>query len=258
MDKRIGVQYYTIRKQCQTLEDFEQSCKKVSEIGYRIVQISGVNFDAKEMKGILDKYNLQVVTTHRNFQDFLENLEEVIEYNRILGAELCGIGAMPSDYRNFPERWTDFIDKSNIICQTLKKEKMYFGYHNHSFEFAKINGTTLYERLIRETDPEVFRFIVDTYWVQSAGKNPSDMIRRLGNRAMAVHFKDMTVDLKEWENPRMTEVGNGNFCWDEIIAACVDAGTKWAIVEQDDNHIDEDPFKAIRISYEYLKTKGFV
>ena len=32
MDKRIGAQYYTIRDFCQTLDDFEKSCEKVSTI----------------------------------------------------------------------------------------------------------------------------------------------------------------------------------------------------------------------------------
>jgi len=42
MDKRIGAQLYTIREFCKTLEDFDESCKKVSEMGYKVVQLSGI------------------------------------------------------------------------------------------------------------------------------------------------------------------------------------------------------------------------
>ena len=42
MDKRIGAQYYTIRDFCQTLDDFEKSCEKVSKIGYKTVQLSAI------------------------------------------------------------------------------------------------------------------------------------------------------------------------------------------------------------------------
>ena len=42
MDKRIGAQYYTIRDFCGTLDDFDYSCKKISEIGYKTVQLSGI------------------------------------------------------------------------------------------------------------------------------------------------------------------------------------------------------------------------
>ena len=41
MDKRIGAQYFTLREFIQTVEDFEETCRKVSEMGYKIVQISG-------------------------------------------------------------------------------------------------------------------------------------------------------------------------------------------------------------------------
>jgi len=74
MDKRIGAQYYTIREHLKTMEDFELSCQKVAAIGYKIVQISGTPLPAKEMREVLDKYGLSVVTTHRKFDDFKANL----------------------------------------------------------------------------------------------------------------------------------------------------------------------------------------
>ena len=36
---RIGVQFYTLRDHCKTLEEFSESLKKVAEIGYKTVQI---------------------------------------------------------------------------------------------------------------------------------------------------------------------------------------------------------------------------
>ena len=38
----IGAQFYTLRDHCKTLEDFSESLRKVKEIGYDYVQISGV------------------------------------------------------------------------------------------------------------------------------------------------------------------------------------------------------------------------
>ena len=59
MDNRIGAQFFTIRNFCKTIEDFEESCKKVSEIGYKVVQLSGIgDFKAEEVKAVLDKYHL--------------------------------------------------------------------------------------------------------------------------------------------------------------------------------------------------------
>ena len=258
MDKHIGAQYFTIREHTKTIEDFEASCKKIAEIGYKIVQISGTSLAAADMRPILDKYGLKCVTTHKGYNDFINDIEGVIEYNRILGCDLCGLGSMPESHFMSDEGITKFIEEIKPACERLKAEGMYFGYHNHAFEYVRRNGRIPFDRLVEETDPEVFCFILDTYWVQSGGRCPEKEIERLGKRVMAVHFKDYTIEAIGWTAPaRMTHVGEGNLNWDGIIEACEKAGTRWALVEQDGNHIDSDPFKALTLSYNYLTTKGF-
>lgn len=253
MDRRIGAQYYTLRDYIQTIEDFDETCRKVKEIGYQLIQISGTSLPAKDMREVIDKYGLQVVTTHRDFDDFVNNIDEVIDYNKTLGCELCGLGGLPKPMRNSMESLNQFIEQVNVIARRLKKEGMFFGYHNHAFEFAKHDDKTMMEHLIEETDPETVKFIVDTYWVQVGGKNPADFIRELGERAMAIHFKDMKATIQN--TSAIAEVGVGNFDWDAIIRACDEAGSRWALVEQD--FCDDNPFTCIKTSYDYLKTKGF-
>lgn len=250
MDKYIGAQYYTIRDFTQSVEDFDLACKKISDIGYKTVQISGTPLGAKEMREVLDKYGLKVLTSHRSYDDFLKNIDEIIDYNKTLGCDLCGIGGY------FGEK-NKFFDTIGGVCDTLKSEGMYFGYHNHSFEFIKEDGVAFIDRLIEETDPEVFNFIADTYWIHVGGRNPAEFIKRLGKRAMAVHFKDYSPKPEDWGVPEMREIGRGNLDWDGIIDACEKAGTRWAIVEQDGNHIENDPFLALSVSYKFLKEKGF-
>lgn len=253
MDRRIGAQYYTLREYAKTIEDFEETCRKVSDIGYQIVQISGTPLGAAEMKKVLDRYGLEVVTTHRSFDDFQKDLGEIMEYNRTLGCVLCGVGAMPGWARESKENLSRFIREAGDIAARLREEGLYFGYHNHAFEFAKIDGTFIMDRLIAETDPEAFRFIVDTYWLQAGGMEPASFIRKLGGRAMAVHFKDLKANTDN--TTEMAEIGEGNLDWDGIIKACDEAGAEWALVEQD--VCRRDPFESMKISYHYLVGKGF-
>lgn len=83
--------------------------------------------------------------------------------------------------------------------------------------------------------------------------DPVSFLKKLGHRAMAVHFKDLKVNVDN--TTEMAEVGEGNLDWDGIIAACEEAGTKWALVEQD--VCRNDPFASMKMSYEYLCGKGF-
>ena len=166
MDKRIGAHYFTLREYTRTIEDFEETCRKVSEIGYKIVQISGTPLGAAEMKPILDRYGLEVVTTHRSFDDFQKDLVEIMDYNRTLGCKLCGVGCMPGWARESSEALSRFIREANEMAAKLKEEGFYFGYHNHAIEFARLDGKFIMDRLVEETDPDAFRFSLDTYWLQ--------------------------------------------------------------------------------------------
>lgn len=253
MNRQIGAQYYTLREHIKTIEGFDETCRRVKEIGYQIVQISGTPLKAADMKPILDKYGLQVVVTHRAYDDFVEHIDEIIDYNKTLGCPLCGIGSMPKKYCESREALEEFIAGINHAAGELKKEGLYLGYHNHAFEFVKLDGRFIMDYLIEETDPEQIKFIVDTYWLQVGGMNPAEYIKKLGNRAMAIHFKDLKA--KTDNTVTMAEIGEGNLNWDEIIQACDEAGAQWALVEQD--RCERDPFESMKISYEYLTKKGF-
>lgn len=122
MDKNIGAQFFTVREYMKSIEDFDSTCRKISETGYKLVQISASPLKAAEMREVLDKYNLKAVTTHRGFDDFLKDIDEIIDYNKTLGSDLCGIGMMPAEYGESAETLRKFINKANKICEILKRK----------------------------------------------------------------------------------------------------------------------------------------
>ena len=256
MDKRIGAQLYSARDLTKTPEDFDKLCKELKEIGYKTVQISGTPLDARTLKDILDKYELKTVVTHKSFDDFVDNIDHIIEYNKTLGCDICGVGMMPHKYLENREKVMDFIKLANKACEELAQEGLVFGYHNHHFEFIRVGDDLIFDLLVNETNPEIFNFIVDVYWCQYAGVNPIDIINRLKKRAMALHFKDYQITAPDFQI-KMADVGYGNINWDSIIVAAENAGSKWALVERDDAP-DFGSVDALRNSYNFLTTKGFI
>lgn len=252
MKKIIGAQYFTIRDYIKTPEDFEESCRKVSEMGYKSVQISAATLPAEVMKPILDKYNLPCVATHRALADFEKDIDEIINYNKILGSPVAGIGSMGVEYAESVEAISGFCKKANLYNQKLQEEGLKFGYHNHAYEFYKLDGKYVFDYIIENTDCV---FIADTYWFQVGGKDPAKMLRKLGKRAEVVHFKDCAIKLEEWKKPTIAEIGKGNLDWDEIISVCEEIGVKDIVVEQD--FCDGDPFDSLKMSIDFLATKGF-
>ncbi len=260
MDKRIGAQFFTLRNFCKTLEDFDESCKKVSKIGYKVVQLSGIgNFTGEEVKKVLDKYGLICACTHRAADRYLEHLDEEIEFHKTIGCKVCGLGSMPGglvpDLRGgiAEELIEDFAKKFGPVCEKLAEHGLVFAYHNHGFEFLKMNGKYLFDELFDKMPYDNFKMILDVYWLSSVGVNPAKFIIENKDNIACVHFKDLKVI--GHEKQAYAEVGQGNLNWDEIIAAVEQTSAEYALVEQD--QCDGDPFESLKISYDFLKEKGF-
>lgn len=57
---KLGAQLYTVRDYTNNLKDFEETLKKISEIGYEYVQVSGTcDYNSKWLRDMLKKYNLR-------------------------------------------------------------------------------------------------------------------------------------------------------------------------------------------------------
>ncbi len=252
MDKRIGAQYYTIRDFCKTLDDFEKSCEKISKIGYKTVQLSGIgDFSAEDVKRILDKYNLFPTCTHRPWDNYVNDIESEIRFHKTIGCPIAGIGSMPGFNAN-EDTVKNFIEKANVISEKFSENGLIFAYHNHSFEFQKVNGKFVIDIMTEAIKSDSFKYIIDAYWVAHAGINPSEFIRRYKGKIACVHFKDLKI---KGNDPVFAPVGEGNLDWDDIIAACNESCVDYILVEQD--ICEKDPFECLEYSYRFLKEKGF-
>lgn len=256
MDKRIGAQLFTIRDYMKTIEEFDASCKKIKDMGYKIVQISGTPLEAKPMKEVLDKYDLKCVVTHKPYEQFRDDLDYIIDYNKTLGCDVCGIGGYFWNGNTSKETIEEFLATIKVVCERFKEEGLYFGYHNHAHEFELIDDKPLLDHIIENTDSERATFILDTCWVDFGGADVVEYINKLKNRIKVIHFKDYNGVVEEKGTPNFAEIGNGCLEWDPIFKACEDANVEFAVVEQD--ICPGNPFDSLKISYDYLINKGFI
>lgn len=247
----LAAQLYTLREQMQTPEGIREGLRRVGEIGYTSVQVSAIGkIEPERLADYCRQYGLTVCATHTPFDEVLNDTEAVAKRHKIIGCPLVGYG-YGGPYIDEPtvSSYGKLVEKLNEAGRKLKAYGLRFAYHNHNTEFRRLdNGMTGYDFLIRETDPELVGFILDTYWIQAGGASPVEYIRRLKGRIEVIHFKDMAVDDKH--RPQIAEIGGGNLNWHDIIAACEETGVKTAAIEQD--VCPRDPFDCLRSSYNYL------
>ena len=246
----IGAQFYTLRQQCQSLDDFAVSLKKVADIGYRTVQISGTcEYPASWLKEQLEKNGLRCVLTHIPVPRLTEALDQVIDDHTVFGCDHIGLGwwAFDPEKEMSYERWMALFPP---VARKIAAAGKLFMYHNHDQEFRKYDGKLILERLMEALPPEQMGFTLDTFWVQAGGGDPAQWLEKLAGRVPVIHLKDYAY------GRQMAVVGEGKINFALVFEKAEQSGTKYMLVEQDDCH-GEDPFDCLKRSYQYLRSWGF-
>lgn len=248
----IAAQLYTLRDFIKTPEDIRKTLRRVREIGYESVQVSGMGpVEPAALKEMTDELGISICATHISPDRLKNDLENVINEHRLWNCSYIGLGSMPTEYRSSGEGFRAFAREFSEIGKKIADAGLQFVYHNHRFEFEKFDGVTGMDILLNETDPDAFGFIIDTYWVQAGGADPVEWVRKVQGRMKVVHFKDMAIKSNEQV---YAEIGEGNLDWTKIIKACCETGVMWYAVEQDE--CMRDPFESLAMSFKYLQ--GFV
>ena len=250
---KIGAQLYTVRDYTKNLDDFAETRKKVADIGYTTVQVSGTcAFEADWLKEQLDKTGLTCAITHTNQTRVAEDTEAVIAEHKVFGCDYIGLGSIPWELHINPAGLDAFVEMYAEAAKKICAAGMKLMYHNHGFEFTKANGVTFLERLARAFPAEELGFTLDSYWVQYGGGDPAQFAEKLAGRIDCVHVKDMQFINN---TQQMAYIGEGNINFDRFLSACEAGGTKYVLVEQDDCQ-NRDPFWCLKKSYETLTAMG--
>lgn len=246
----IGAQFFTVRDTCKTLEGFAETLKKVADIGYRTVQISGTcAFEPEWLDAELKKNGLKCVITHTKADRIAAEAAKVAKEHDVFGCDYVGLGWYAFD----PEKdmsYDNFIKTYGEAAKVLKDNGKYFMYHNHDQEFKKIDGMRILDRICEDIPAELMGITFDTYWAQVGGADPAQCLEKLAGRIPCIHLKDCGY------GRRMDVIGEGNINFDRVFEKAEAGGTKYMLVEQD-NCNGEDPIECLRRSYQYLSACGF-
>jgi len=252
---KIGVQMYTIREFLKTPREINASLKRIKEIGFDLVQLSGLGpIETDELAAMLKDNGIQACGTHSPWERVAEKneLNKLIDEHKKLGCEQIGIGIKPVNiYPDTYEGYNGLIKKLNEICEKTTAAGLGFGYHNHELEFMRFNGKCAIDRLIEEC-PKM-EFTLDVFWVQAGGANPCDYMDKLKNRIRILHLKDYRVCGRQRQ---FAEIGEGNLDWPSIFSRCKQYGIPYAVIEQDADFL-VDPFESLALSRRFIVENGY-
>lgn len=254
---KIGLQLYTLRG--DIAKDVEGTLRKVAQLGYKEVELYGYSDGkffgktAKELKAFLKEIGLNPVSGHygagvenKTAKGTLSNdWQRAVDDAAELGQKYVNCAYLTPKERVTIDQYKSYVDLFNKSGEIAKKAGLQFGYHNHDFEFQKIDGETPYDIIAGKTDPKLVKLELDLYWVVKAGLDPVELFKKYPGRCHLWHVKDM-----DKTDGSFAEVGTGSIDFAKIFAARKIAGLEHFFVEQD---VAKRPaIEAIDISYKNL------
>lgn len=267
----IAIQLYSVREELE--KDFSGTLRKIKALGYEGVEFAGLyGHKPAEIKQILKEIGLLPVSAHVPFVDLIADPAKVVGEYAEIGCAYIAIPYLTPEYRPGADKFNEVIEGAKIIGKAANDAGLVLLYHNHDFEFEKIDGEYALDILYSSVSSDLLKTEVDTCWVNVAGENPSDYLRKYIGRSPVVHLKDfvmpgkkpdkmyeligITEEKKEEESKafEFRPVGYGVQNFSEILKACKEIGASWVVVEQDAPSMGKTPLECVKASIDYLKT----
>lgn len=242
---QIALQLYTVRQAAAA--DLAATLDAVARIGYRAVEIAGLpDVPPATLADQLRGSGLRPVTAHVGIDRLRAAPGAVAEEMTVLGCPRVVVPWLPEADRTSVDAVRRFAGELGEIAERFAAAGLAFGYHNHAFEFAPLEDTTVWDVLLEALPPSV-DLEVDVYWVAIGGADPATEVARAGERARSLHMKDLALDPEAHDAPS----GAGSLDFPAIVAAGRAVGVDWYISEQDDA---DDPLEDAATAFAYLRS----
>ncbi len=267
----VALQLYSVRDFCE--KDFEGTIKMVKDFGYDGVEFAGTfGRPAAELCDYCKSIGIVPISAHVSYDELMSNVEGVVKYYAEVGCKYISIPYLVEEYRPGGPRYDEFVKNLKVISAECKKYRIELLYHNHDFEFKKIDDVYVLDKLYTDLTADELKTQLDLCWVNVGGENPVTYLLKYAGRAPVVHFKDFAgkasdkmyaligidddsdTSKKEDSAFEFRPVGYGYQNFPEIMKSVEAAGTDWIVVEQDQASMGKSSIECAEMSINYLKT----
>lgn len=240
---QAGLQLYTLRDWMQV--SVPGTLKLVAGVGYKELEFAGYFGQSPEqIRKMLDDEGLSAPSAHVPLTTFQESIDKVIDTAQAVGHKYVVVPYLTPEQRGSSidvyKKLADDMQKWGEACNNAN---ITLAYHNHDFEFQRVDGELPYDILLNNTDPKAVAFELDLYWTVKAGVDPVQLFNQHPGRFRLFHVKDMD------EAGEFADVGTGTIDFNAIFAHADKAGLAHQFVERDQT---QDKLATIQQGYKAL------
>ncbi|MXV15145.1 sugar phosphate isomerase/epimerase family protein [Hufsiella ginkgonis] len=255
--QKPGMVSYTYRNSFKT--NVAATLDTIRSLGVTDMEFSNLfGKTAAELRKLLDERGMICSSFGVSYPDATTKTDAVAADAKALGASYVRISGIPRNNKTpfTVEEAKKAANDFNAAGKILKeKYNLTLVYHNHGFEFRDYEDGTLFDYIVKNTDPEYVSFEMDILWVVHPGKDPVSLLEKYGKRFHLMHLKDLkkgVVGDFSGGTPVDNDValGTGQMNIPAILKAAKKAGIKHYYIEDESTHISTQVPQSIA----YLKS----
>ena len=255
--KHIGLQLYSLRDLVKD-EGIQKVLETASKMGYTNLETAGYDngkiygLAPAEFKKMCNDLGMKCTSAHLGQAFTKEKEAEVMNWwdqaiaaHNELGVKYMVQPWMPVNDETTLDDLKMYCDYFNTVGYKTAAASIAFGYHNHAFEFRKIEDKLIYDFLLDNVSPNHVFFQMDVYWVVRGQNSPVDYFNKYPGRFKMFHIKDHR------------EIGqSGMVGFDAIFKNAKTAGVKHLVAEIESYSMPVE--KSVEVSLDYLLDAPFV
>jgi sugar phosphate isomerase/epimerase len=243
----IGCQTWPVRNVIGT--DLEGTLHNLASMGYQAIELCSppgykdlgfgplAAMTGGQLREKIHAAGLICESCHFGFPELKDHLDERIAWAKDLGLKQMIIstfwlpkGAKMSD-------WMSAADQANKIGERTRSAGIQTGFHNHDFEFHKIDGELIYDKLMSTFAPPLVKSQFQVS-VVGLGYHAVDYFQKYPGQFISMHLQDWSPSEK-----KEVALGAGEVDWGKLFAAAKAAGVKNYFVELEGSGLRESvPF----------------
>ncbi|MDH4297544.1 MAG: sugar phosphate isomerase/epimerase, partial [Cyclobacteriaceae bacterium] len=249
----LGLQLYTLRDTID--KDPKGVLDKISVFGYTKLETNGYangkiyGMDFQEFVKYAKGLGMKVTSGHYGLDKIKgDTWQQAVDDAKEAGQDFMVMPFIEEIDRISLDNYKKICDDLNKAGELCSKSGIRFGYHNHAFEFDKMDGEVVYDVMLQELDPKYVGMEMDIFWVVNAGLDPLQYFAKYPGRFEQWHVKDMDKD----DRNRNADIGTGTIDFKPIFAQAKLSGMKEWYVEQET--YPGDPIDSVAVCAKFMKT----
>jgi sugar phosphate isomerase/epimerase len=186
----MGLEIYSLRGEAQ--KDLPSTLALIRKLGF--TEVEGGDFygrNAAEFRKLLDSNGLKLTSMMAAYDRLSKDAGAVAGEAHTLGAEYVVCSTVPHKKKLTAEDCGRAIESLNGFGESLAKAGLHCCYHTHGVEFGESPDGTLFDTLVKGTNPKFVNFEMDIFWIVFAYQDPVKLLHKYPGRFPLMHVKDI-------------------------------------------------------------------